>query len=35
MGTRNCFVTHILQSIVFYVQQKKEIITGLEQLVGV
>jgi len=31
MGTSNCLVTHILQNIFFYVQQKKEINTGMEQ----
>jgi len=28
----NCLVTEILQNIIFYVQQKKETHTGLEQL---
>ncbi len=33
-ATSNCFVTHILQNIFFYVQQKKEIYTGLQKLEG-
>ncbi len=31
LGTRNCLVTHILQSIFFYIQQNKEMYAGLEQ----
>jgi len=34
MWSSNCLVTHILQNILFCVQQKKEICTGLEQLEG-
>jgi len=34
MGSINCLVTDILQNNFFCVQQKKEIHTGLEQLVG-
>ncbi len=30
----NCLVTHIFQNICFYVQQKKETHSGLEQCVG-
>ncbi len=32
MATINCLVSNILQSVIFYVQQKKETHTGLEQL---
>ncbi len=35
MATVNCLVTHILQYIIFCVQQKTETHTGLEQLEGV
>ncbi len=31
LGTINCLVTHIIQIIFFYVQQKKEMYAGLEQ----
>ncbi len=34
MGTRNHFVTNNLQNILFCVQQKKDINTGLEQRDG-
>ncbi len=34
MATVNCLVTNILQSILFCVQQKKEMHTGLEQIGG-
>ncbi len=33
-GDINCLVTHILQNIFFYIPQKEEIHTGLEQLVN-
>ncbi len=32
MENNNCLVTKIIQSILFYVSQKKETHTGLEQL---
>ncbi len=35
MRTSNCLVTHILQNIIFCVQHKKEINTGLGQHVSV
>ncbi len=34
MATSNCLVTNILQNIIFCVQWKKEIHTGLEQREG-
>ncbi len=34
MVTQNCLDTYILQNIVLFVQQKKYIHTGLEQLEG-
>jgi len=34
MEVKNCLVTDILQNIFFFVQQKKEIHTGLKQLEG-
>ncbi len=34
MGTRTFLVAHILQNILFYVQQKKGKETGLEQFEG-
>jgi len=34
MGTINCLITSILQSILFYVQNKKETHTGLERHEG-
>jgi len=34
MNIINCLVTNIFQNIFFYVQQQKEIHTGLEQLEG-
>ncbi len=34
MGSSNCLVINILQNIFFYVQQKKETHTGLEQHKG-
>ncbi len=34
MATVNCLFTNILQNSFFYVQQKKETRTGLEQLEG-
>jgi len=34
VGSINCLVTHILQNILFCVQQKKEMNTGSGQLEG-
>jgi len=34
MGSINCLVPNILQTILFCVQQNKEIHTGLKQLEG-
>jgi len=34
MGPVNCLVTDIIQNILFCVQQKKDIHTGLKQLEG-